>query len=210
MGTLKPIRPMPARQSGFVMVLTLIILVIITLSSLAMMLATRAGVSAAGNIAFRQAATRVADVAVEDAMQWMITNAVGVNLNTNRTGYYATNDEVAAGCSSSATFLPQTYDFANAACATPRAAAVSGYQLYYVIHRMASPGGAGLACTDPLAGCMFSPVASSAGVSAGASHSAGQSYQTSISNTAGLVFYRITVKVIGPRHNNRYVQAFVY
>ena len=28
--------------------------------------------------------------------------------------------------------------------------------------------------------------------------------------TNSLVYYRITVKVAGPRQNNRYIQAFVY
>lgn len=209
MGTLKR-RPIQGRQSGFVLVLTLIILVIITLSSVAMMVSLRAGVSAAGNIAFRQAATRVGDIAVEDGLQWLVTNAVGTAMNSDRTGYYATHNAVAGGCSSTAAFTPQSYDFANNACALQHGTTVSGYTMSYVIHRMAATGGLGLPCTDALAECMFAPVASSAGVAPGSTHSTGQSYQAAITNTAGLVYYRITVKVKGPRNNNRYIQAFVY
>lgn len=209
MGTLRRHRP-ARRESGFVLILALIILVIITLSSVAMMVSLRAGVSAAGNIAFRQAATRVGDIAVEDGLQWLVANAVGTNLNSDRTGYYATHNGVAGGCSATAAFTPQSYDFANNACALQHGSTVSGYSIYYVIHRMAATGGLGLPCTDAMAECMFAPVASSAGIAPGSTHVSGQSYQTAITNTAGLVYYRITVKVKGPRNNNRYVQAFVY
>ena len=67
----------PSRQQGFVIILTLVILVIITLSAVAMISSLRGGISASGNIAFRQAATRAADVAVDGAFQWVQTQNGG-------------------------------------------------------------------------------------------------------------------------------------
>lgn len=199
MGTLTGRRP-AGRERGFVLLMTLIILIVMTLSGLAMMLVMRAGVSTAGNIAFRQAAVRVADVAVESARTYILArSAVSLQSDDPANGYYASQQPA---------FTPLGYDFTAAAGVSRDAGTVSGYSVRYVIHRMAMT--AGVACSDPTAGCMFPPAASSAGTTAGTSHAGGSSYAGAISGTTGLVFYRITVKVSGPRYNNRYVQAFLY
>lgn len=204
-----------AHQQGFVLVMTLVILVIVTLSSLAMMGLMKAGVSASGNIAFRQAAVRVADVGVEQAFQWISgrisTSQTALDTSDATQGYYAIHNETAAGCmpSGAASFSAAGYDFANTNCAKPLASQISGYALYYVIHRMASASGA---CPD--VGCMKPP---SSATSVTTTPVAGESQDSSDFTTGATtgvsdktVYYRITVKVVGPRHNNRYVQAFVY
>ncbi|HEY6897196.1 MAG TPA: hypothetical protein VI279_08035 [Rhodocyclaceae bacterium] len=204
------------REGGFILVMTLVILVVITLSSMAMMLGTKAGISAAGNIAFRQAATRVADVAVETAFQFVSTQigtSAGALDNTNAAnGYYSSYNEVLAACTTSGTttFSPAAYDFANGNCAIKLTNPVSGYDLYYVIHRMATT--ANTAC--PAAGCMAPDVTltSSSGTTPGGSTESGASVFGSSAGTVSnqIVYYRITVKVAGPKRNNRYIQAFVY
>ena len=66
------------RQSGFMLVIALIIMIIMTLSSIAMVISLRGGISASANIAFRQAATRSADVAVDSAYQWVRTQMTSI------------------------------------------------------------------------------------------------------------------------------------
>ena len=213
MGTLNQKPPALRRQQGLALMMTLITLVIITISVLAMMMVIRGGVTASGNIAFRQAATRVSDEAVEavnadvtrtGARDWLLKQtAVYLQSDHASEGYYAANDPV---------FAPQSYDFYDFVTRLPKNARYvgnfSGYDIYYVIHRMAMTSGT--ACTDPAAGCLFPPVAGTAGTSAGQSYGAGSSYAKAITGTAGLAFYRVTIKVAGPRFNNRYVQAFLY
>ena len=195
--------------------MTLIMLVIILLSSLGMMMAMRGGVSSAGNIAFRQAAVRVADVAGQDGLQWLGTTlgADSTSLNATDTsakpGYYSIFNQADAACINNPdpadpSFYPQHYDFSNAACAmTHSGGAVSDYTLYYVIHRMAANAGA----------C---PGASCTGVMESASNNPGCSHDPDMPDYCGLssnrlhVYYRITIKVAGPRHNSRYIQTFVY
>jgi hypothetical protein len=70
---------------------------------------------------------------------------------------------------------------------------------------------AGTAC--PAALCLAPPFAAAAGGAA-----AGCSMDPTSASFCGaaaagansLVYYRITIKVVGPRQNNRYIQAFVY
>lgn len=222
----------PARQQGFVLILALVILVIITLSAVAMISTLRGGISASGNIAFRQSATRAADVAVETGFQWILTEltASATALNSNKSAaasggvaayrYYATFlglDSFDAGCmkdSAATAFTPQNYRFSDTVtgndglpCAGKLASAPSGYSLYYVIHRMAKTVGA--AC--PAAECSAPSIAAASGAAPGCSFDpSSPAYCGVNSSVNNLVYYRITVKVVGPRQNNRYIQTFVY
>ena len=185
-------------QRGFSLIMTLMILLILTTSALAMLLVMRGGTNTAANIAFRQAATRVADIGVASAFTYLNGQTVSY-LKDDHTvdGYYANNDP---------TFSPGGFDFTGSG--KYLGTDYSGYKIYYVVHRMAMTSG--VPCSDPTAGCIFPPAASSTGVQAGQSHAGGTGSGQQISGITGLVYYRVTVKVIGPRFNNRYVQAFLY
>lgn len=211
-------RPTPGSQRGFVLVMTLMILVILVLSGIALMTIMRAGVSTAGNIAFRQAAVRVADVAAEEAFQW-VSAQIGASAaalestdTSTRPGYYASAREWSTTCSTQSTtstakpdFLPHLYDFSSTSCAMAHAGPVSGYNLAYVVHRMAAGPGA---C--PAAGCSGPSVTVSCPT--GSSHESGaDSFCSSGGSTTSVhVYYRVTIKVSGPQHNTRYVQTFFY
>lgn len=225
-------RPPPARQQGFVLILSLVIMVIITLSAVAMIASLRGGISASGNIAFRQAATRAGDVAIESGFQWVSTQlaasatALDNSISAAAVGatpayrYYATFlglDSFNSGCmkdSTATVFTPQNYRFSDTTlgsdgqpCAGKLAAAPSGYALYYVIHRMAKTVGA----SCPGAECAAPSIAAASGAAAGCSYDpSSPAYCGVSSNVNNLVYYRITVKVVGPRQNNRYIQSFVY
>lgn len=187
---------------GVALFMTLIMMFILTISALGMMMMMNSGVSAAGNIAFRQAAVRLSDLAVEDARTWL----------SGRSPTYLQSDDVANGyyANYQANFQPQTFDFAT--LARPYGGVLpgtaSGYNLFYVVHRMATTSG--VACSDPNAGCLFPPNASSSGTTQGNSQSGGVGYNMNLSGATGLVYYRVTIKVVGARYNNRYIQAFFY
>lgn len=221
----------PRREQGFVLILALVILIIMTLSAVAMIAGIRGGVSAAGNIAFRQAATRAGDVAVESGFQWVRTQlvasataldnsvAAAASGGTPAQRYYATFvglDSFETGCTKDTTateFTPQNYRFSDTTtgsdgfpCATKLSSAPSGYSLYYVIHRMARETG-----TCPGAHCAAPSVAAASGAMPGCSYDPSSPAYCGVSSSVNnLVYYRITVKVVGPKQNNRYIQAFVY
>ncbi len=231
------------------LVIALIIMVIMTLSSVAMIVSLRGGISASANIAFRQAATRSADVAVDNAYQWVRTQmtnsatALSDNLASadsaeatvtsaevttvaTRVRYYATMNGADAGCKKNGVadaFTPTTYRFSesiNGADGFPCAARVSGnpagYTIYYVVHRMANTteaacvaaGGAAGCGSCPTAGCMQPAITGTAGQTGMSQSATGPIFSSSSTNAA--VYYRITVKVSGPRQNNRYIQGFIY
>ncbi|MCX7627173.1 MAG: hypothetical protein N2Z69_01990 [Methylophilaceae bacterium] len=191
-------------QRGFVLFMTLMTLVLLTLSGLAMMRSTEAGVSASGNIAFRQAAVRVADVAIEHAVQWLKAHSGQSILNNaamdddGHTFYYPALGD----------FNPANHNWEGGSHLLPDR--ISGYDVHYVIHRVAQNAGDCASSTDN-AYCQYVPGASKTGNSVmdGLSREFGGG-EGEIYDIQGSVYYRITVKVSGPRHNISHVQAFVY
>lgn len=232
------------------LVIALIIMIVMTLSSVAMVMSLRGGISASANIAFRQAATRGADVAVDSAYQWVMTqmtsSATALNNSlapadaaeatvtaaeaatlATRVRYYATMNGADSGCKKDGVadaFTPTSYRFSETTtgadgfpCAARVAGNPAGYTIYYVIHRMANTteaaclaaGGAAGCGSCPTAGCLQPAITSSSSGQTGVSQSAtGPIFSSSSTNAA--VYYRITVKVAGPRQNNRYIQGFIF
>jgi Tfp pilus assembly protein PilX len=193
-------------QRGFVLFMTLVTLVLMTISGIAMMRAMEAGVSAAGNIAFRQASIRVADIGVEDALQWLLSKSGSTTLQAQAND---TDGHIIYYPSVSAAFNPASYDWetGNSHQITDK---VSGYDVYYVIHRIAQGTGSCKSATDN-AHCQYVPGIGDTGTTAeGTSQAGGSTYAGFITGTSGKVYYRVTVKVSGPRHNVSYVQAFLY
>ena len=212
----------PASQHGFVLFMALIILVIMTVSAMAMMTMLNSGTNSAGNIAFRQASLRTADNGVEAALTWLTNTSLNnpSQLNADTSGYYAyvtydnTNTEI---------FKPASFSWDTDAFALqdPNAGLLNtafpgGYSVYYVIHRMARPtdlnsaiaGGGN--CALSYAGCAAPPSATGTQTGQGLSQATGNSYNGTIQTPPGLVYYRVTVKVTGTRRNTSYVQAFLH
>jgi Tfp pilus assembly protein PilX len=192
-------------QRGFVLFMTLITLVLLTISGIAMMRVMEAGVSAAGNIAFHQAALRVADVGVEDALQWLLSNSGSVTLENQAND----SDGHIIYYPSASAFNPVTYDWTGGN-SHHLADKVSGYDVHYVIHRMAQAPGACKSATAN-AYCQYVPGVGETGTTtAGSSQAGGSTYAGNITGASGMVYYRVTVRVSGPRHNVAYVQAYMY
>lgn len=195
------------KQQGFVLFMTLVTLVLLTVSGIAMMRVMEAGVSAAGNIAFRQAASRVADTAIEDAVSWLSSKSGTTTLEATSTD----TDGHTIFIASATTFDPVTYDWeggnSHHMTVTDK---IAGYDVYYIIHRMSQGAGACKSATDN-AYCMYAPASGATGTTTeGSSQAGGSTYAGFITGATGLVYYRVTVKVSGPRNNVSYVQAFMY
>ncbi len=203
------------QESGFVLIVTLMIVFIIMISSVAMIVAMRSGISAAGNIAFRQTAVRSGDVAVSIVQQSLVNwvqltgNDSALFADSGQHGgqnfrYYATMDGIDSDCAKDASkpFSPDNYRFdKRASDGLPCAAQmpmIGGYTLYYVVHRIAR-----LAGPCPAAGCMAPP---SNATQAGNSKDA-DAPQFPLNNT--LAYYRVTVKTTAPRQNS-YIQNFQF
>ena len=185
-----------AAQDGIVMFVALIVLVIMSLAGLAMMRQIGSGLSIAGNIAFKQGATALADLGTEQGISNVVAMAVT---------FATDNTNAAAGYWSSATsdvdptdaFWNQTYWPTAQVVAAPGAA--GNARVEYVIHRLCSAPNKPDA--DPLQQCAGS-------AQNGGSHSSGAGYGGGSGNqTVVAPYYRVTTRVTGPRNTVSYTQV---
>lgn len=198
------------KQDGVVLIMALIVLVALTLAALALTRSTYTSNAIAGNMAFQQATTHLADEGVEAAVAWLENNN-GVASASCTGGTVLACDQIQQGYLSShqepqneswASFWDTTLSSSAVTVQTSNPASADS-TVSYVIQRMCSQSGQDSQATTN--DCTVSPTASSSTCSGGSSCDAGQVNLNSISQ----VYYRITVKVSGPRNTQSYVQAMV-
>lgn len=201
--TMTPAHSSPKRQSGAVLFLALIALVAMTIAALALVRAVDTANVISGNFAFKQTTLQLTDFGVEAAASDLAV-------------FSASPEAVApAGCTTACSYYPRmaaatdtkgrpiqaqigatvyAIDW-NAVPATTAASPVSGYTVQYVIDRL---------CNDvPVAAATETPV-----------KCLSRELQKDVSKTRGLkldptyaVYYRVTVRVQGPRGTESYAQA---
>ncbi|AIY43267.1 Type IV fimbrial biogenesis protein PilX [Collimonas arenae] len=184
-----------------VLFVALIVLIAMTLAALALMRSVDSANIIAGNLAFQEAATHSADTGVEAATAWLQTNNTGSTLDADdSTNGYAANGSAATNSPGAG----QSWDnFWSSSLATTRARQAvaldsAGNNVSYVIDRLCNNAGS----KTGGASCVASPVVQAA---TGNAEEAGQIPL----NAPSVVYYRITVRVSGPRNTVSYVQAVV-
>lgn len=187
-------------QRGVVMFVALVVLIVMTLAGLAMLRQMSSGVSIAGNIAFKQAATAVADAGVETARVWIGANAPGLGVTQAASGYYAT---WALNVDPTSTFWADNV-WNIAPTLPPAATGNTGNTVRYVIERLCSEAGPswgpGMLPTQQ---CADAVGKSTSGQSLG-----GPSYNSGTGpQTPPAPFYRVTTQVQGPRNTVSYTQV---
>ncbi len=200
-------------QSGMVMIFALIILVLMTLGGLMLMRSMDTTNLIAGNMAFQQAGVHSSDAAVESAIAWLETrNAVAGTLDSNipAAGYTASTPVIAANQTGEAfwnLFAPSGICFlpvAGGACtASPGVADAAGNTVSFVIQRLCSNTGTAVGN-----GCAVLPAAGSAITNSGNNEGAGEDVLDAVAISSA-VYYRITVRVTGPRNTVSFVQSVV-
>jgi hypothetical protein len=210
-------------QRGFSLFVTLIILTIVSISTIAMVRMVNSGTSAAGNIAFRQASLRVADAGVLAARNWILARSasdpLSLGANIGGAGYFAYTTYTAG----KEDFVPAAFDWETNGVkyydpfgGSSTALFNGGYQVYYVIHRLARPSdmaasvNGGGACSVTATACASPPQQAGVVSGEGQTQSVGSGYNAGIQIKPGLVYYRVTIKVTGPLRNTSYVQAYLY
>lgn len=204
-----------ARQRGVVLLISLIMLIAMTLVGLSLMRSTGAGLGIAGNLAFRQGATSVADLGVEVARTWLLNTGAGspLSLNTDAvaaSGYFSC---WYSDCTTKAEFNPKTYNWANSRRVTNTEAAmisattgkdVSGNEIRYVVHRLCDLPGDVLPEKNPGQKCANFTDYSGLGSKGGAG------YGQALASLADQPYFRATVRVTGPRNTTSYIQVIMY
>lgn len=185
-------RPAARRsQRGTVLMIVLVALVAMMVSVIALSRSMDTNQMVAGNLAFRNAAVHSSDAGVLNAVQWLQGTVGTPTLNTTNAGngYYAAVVEPNWDD-------PQLW----AVCAGCRIDDAAGNSVQWLIHRMCSaPGNP----NDPGVSCSL--------LTAGTAAASGGSYAGDATNFTGNAqnYYRVTVRVVGPRNTGALVQTFV-
>lgn len=198
MNTTPAFSPALRRQRGVVLFISLIILVAMSLAGIALMRGVDTNVTIAGNLAFKQGATAAGDLGVETARTWLLANSGGSALYNDNAGsaYYATfqSNVDLLGTDPART----DFNWSTGVLVGPDAA---GNSMRYVIHRLCDAAG------DP-AGVNCLKAAGSSSSTSGTRGAA--SFGAFAISVPASTYYRITVRVTGPRNTTSYVQAVVY
>jgi type IV pilus assembly protein PilX len=184
------------RERGVVLILALIVLVAMIIAGVALVRSVDVTTQIAGNLAFRQSGVQAADAGAEKARQWLMSS--GSLIADASPSYYSTWNGGA-----SAVFDPATFDWSGKSTLPVDAA---GNTTSYVVHRMCqNPGDPG----NPATNCVTAP-SSSSGTSQRIT--TGQEFRCVGSNctASSNPYYRITVKVAGPRNTVTYTQVVIY
>lgn len=201
-------RPSLQRQRGVVLFISLIMLVAMTMAAIALVRSVDTAVMVAGNLAFRQGATTSGHAGIEAARAWLLANATLLKNDKAGDAYYSssqnnldltgnatpgiTSDDVAWGGGPGAS---------QSKCLAKDGA---GNTVCYIIHRL---------CDTPNSDLNSSTCATKETTLGGSSVGAARqmlTYQEGKWQAAATqAYYRITVRIVGPRNNISYTQAFV-
>lgn len=212
MKTTRPFRtgaPVAARQRGVVLFFALVALVAMSLAAVALIRSVDTSTVIAGNLAFKQSATRAGDGGVEAAVAWMTAiqaanSSLNVlndpahpfNLDNPTAGYYSSMDPTLD------LFADTTWTDANSLLAGTDG---SGNEIRYIIQRVCRNA------NQPVetASCLFAGVPE---IKDGQHVKPPQEFcdGAGCPPVGQTPQNRITTRAAGPRNSVSYVQVFVY
>jgi type IV pilus assembly protein PilX len=192
------------KQRGVVLFIALIALLVLSLAAVALIRSSDTNTLITGNLAFKQAATASADAGVEAAITWLQSQNNGSALDNSiaSVGYTASTTNNAGdpigtaywdALSANVCLLP----IAGGVCSAAGVEDASGNIVAFIIQRLCKATGGSTG-----AQCIASTSSSS---TQGNNEGAGE--DTLEFSTA--VYYRIIVRVTGPRNTVSYVQSIV-
>jgi hypothetical protein len=195
-----------AGQRGLVLFVALVALVVLAFAAASMMRSVDTATLVAGNIADRQASVQESDRGVEAARAFLLDRAINdpnyLNSATNPTPTralpYSSNN-------GGLDWDPRRHDWNQRAALLP--AGAGGNEIYYVIHRMCdldtqgTPRGNFL---DAANNCML--VTANLGSDA-AREEVSYGRRNFSSAATGRPVYRVTIRVLGPKNAQTFVQA---
>lgn len=189
-------------QRGVILFVALIVLVAMTLTGIALMRSVDTNLLVAGNLAFRQGATTAGDWGVEAARVFLrntlTANKSALDNDQPSNNYYAswqaTLDMIGTG-------IGTPFDWVASTTAVGTDSA--GNEVRYVLHRMCQNPGAG---TTAGANCVRTSGTSGSSPADGGTKGA-VSYSALALPAPTVIYYRATVRILGPRNTLSFVQV---
>lgn len=207
---------MAQRSGGAGLVVALVMLIVMSLSALALVRTVSTSILVAGNFAFRQAAVMAAEAGSEAAIAWLTPQAAMTDLYTDQPtlGYYASLPDGLdiSGNGSANAHIAIDWDtdncrFRAGLTCVPAAPEVTsddaGQTIQYVVHRLCRSAGSP---QDSANSCLMYQEGSQPNPKKGQfSYGASSRFKKDSD-----VYYRITTRVRGPRNTTVFVQTLVH
>lgn len=200
-------------QSGLALIVALIALAAMSIAGIALIRSVDTGALIAGNIAFRQSASTSGDAGTEAARTWLITHTGSTLWNDNPSGAYYATHQSGSDLTGNKTPADTSDDFDWSSKAFCLAKDSAGNTVCYAIHRQCNFAG------DPTLPATDCPTDKTSSVAKDDSKGIVRPMATyqprgtivaGTSSCAGfLVFYRITMRIAGPRNNVSHVQSLI-
>jgi type IV pilus assembly protein PilX len=195
----------PHDQHGLVLFIALLVMVGLAIAGVALMRSTDTATTVTGNLVLKQAASSAVDRGIERAVNalWEVAPALDRTQHAPAQNFYACIRGAAGGCMAANSVVPKIPDLLTNAngCSGPGIASGlvanddAGNRSCYVIERMCLNPGAAVGSNCNLATGAF-------GADPGTEHYVGLI-------RPGDAFYRVTVRVEGPRSTVTYAQAML-
>lgn len=206
----------PQRSTGAGLVVALVMLIVMSMSALALVRAVSTSVLVAGNFAFRQAAVMAAEAGSEAAIVWLTARATLPDLYTDlpNQGYYANLPEGLDISGSAPADAKVAIDWDKDKCNSSKVVTCvsaspattkddAGQVIQYVIHRLCRSAGSP---QDSANSCLLYRESSQVSQKKGQlSYGASSRFKAD-----SAVYYRITTRVRGPRNTTVFVQTLVH
>jgi Tfp pilus assembly protein PilX len=181
------------------MVVTLIVLVAMTLAAIALVRSVDTTNVIAGNLAFKQASINAADRGAQAAVAWLESAGNNVYSDNVPNGYTASEQQPAANQSwdsywNNAIVANNLNICAPTNCASDAAGNVVSYTIHRLCDSVGAPATIGVVCS-------YSPSSYILNSSQGGG--------TVVLNSINQEYYRITIRVDGPRNTVAYTQVVV-
>lgn len=191
-----------AAQRGVILFVALIVLVAMSLTGIALMRSVDTNLLVAGNLAFRQGATAAGDWGVETARAYLKTSVVAnqsaLDVDKPSDAYYATWQQSWDLYGSGVGTL---FDWSGSSRLVGTDSA--GNEVRFVVHRMCGAPGPS---TAALSNCVRTSATGSSSTAEGSTKGA-TTYGSAALPAPTAVYFRVTVRILGPRNTLSYVQA---
>ena len=181
-------------QQGVVLFISLIVLVAMSLAGIALMRSVDTATLVSGNLAFKQASVQSSHKAIAVAADWLASNSAGTGLHNTNTGagYFSNTPATEPDW-----FASDTWDLGSVAKVNGGAPDASGNRIRYMIHRLCSESNTaenGNGPSGQVNQCArYYPLATGTGAGS-------KSDQAVILYGNPELFYRLTIRVDGPRN----------
>ena len=195
-------------ESGVVLFIALLVMVALSLAGIALIRSADTATIVAGNLAFKQAAESAVDRSIEQAIKKLFdpqpdpaNSKPEIAVKTAdllAENYFACVQAEGGGCLPPSTAIPEIPAVLKTKTGlTPVPVDLAGNTSYYVIERMC-------ANNDPptSSNCNLTPTGGALGADAGTQHYEGLT-------RPGGAYFRVTVRVEGPRNTVAYAQAIL-